>query len=273
MRHEMRADAVAPAKTLRPLQGLAGGLRAALMLLSRLPVGADVSREARRWASAWFPLVGALLGALAGLTQLALAPALGPWLAATCALLVSALLTGALHEDGLADSADALGGARDRAAIFAILKDSRHGTYGVLALVFSALLRVGALARLDTLAPVALVLAAVVARAAMVALLAALPYVTPPAVSRTADVAHAGAAQTTLAILLLAGLLTALVLPGLLPFESVALALLSAALVTAAAGWRFHVRAGGITGDFLGATAQLCEVTVLLALVATPAVG
>jgi adenosylcobinamide-GDP ribazoletransferase len=128
---------------------------------------------------------------------------------------------------------------------------------------------VGALARLDNLGPAALVLAAVVARAAMVALLAALPYVTPAAVARSADVAQAGPAQTTLAIVLTAALVAALVVPGLLPYQTTALALLLAALVTTAAGWRFHVRAGGITGDFLGATAHLCEVTVLLALVAS----
>jgi adenosylcobinamide-GDP ribazoletransferase len=168
--------------------GVLGGFRAAVMVLTRVPMGRVVGVEGRRWAAGWIPLVGAALGALgAGLLAL-LEPLLGGRLAAAVTVGLLLLLTGAIHEDGLADTADALGGARDREGVFAILKDSRVGTYGVLAVVIVLLLRIETLARLQAQAPAAYLLAAVLSRAPMVWLMSGLPYVTPAAVARSADV-------------------------------------------------------------------------------------
>lgn len=252
--------------TARALVELAGGLRAATALLSRLPVGrAPISAAARRWAAAWFPLVGAGLGA-AGAGVLMLARPTGPFLAATLAVAALLLLTGAFHEDGLADTADALGGASDRDRLFAILKDSRIGTYGAAALCMSLLVRVGALARLEDGAPAALVLAQSLSRIPPVWLMASLPHVTP--VARSTDVTRPHPLAVSLAsVVAVLGVGLALARGWIGPGLALAIALLLGGVFVLAA-WRFAARAGGITGDFLGATQQVAEVALLLACVA-----
>jgi adenosylcobinamide-GDP ribazoletransferase len=173
-----------------------------------------------------------------------------------------------LHEDGLADTADALGGARDRDQLFAILKDSRLGTYGVLALVLSMLIRFESLTALAMQAPAAYLLAAVFSRAPLVGLMAALPYVTPAGAARNADLARVGRGTVS------AAALTTLVVAGgavavrAFPWTAVSLALLTALVAALVAGGNFRRRAGGVTGDFLGAAQQLCELAVLLTLLA-----
>jgi adenosylcobinamide-GDP ribazoletransferase len=181
---------------------------------------------------------------------------------------VGVLVTGALHEDGLGDTADAWGGAGgDRQRLFAILKDSRHGTYGVLALVLSVGSRWACLERLGLAAPGALLLTAALSRTPLVWMMARMPYVTPPATAVSGAAARATTPQaiaaTGLAALIFAGLVAAGFIDGL------------AAGAAAAAGigvslWlarRFRALAGGIAGDFLGATQQLTEVVMLVVLV------
>jgi len=142
--------------------------RAAAVFLTRVPVGGfPFSPEEWRWASAFFPLVGAALGAIVGGLFRALQP-LGETSAACFAIGASLLLTGAFHEDGLADTSDALGGATDREKIFVILKDSRIGTFGACALIVSLVGRVSLLARTGVEGCAALVLAGAIARAAPV---------------------------------------------------------------------------------------------------------
>jgi len=126
-------------------------LRLAIGFLTRLPVTAppEIPAGALAQASWAFPLVGigvGLLGAIA--YSLAAMLGLPPLAAALIAVAVTVALTGALHEDGLADSADGLLGGGDRAQRLAIMRDSRSGAYGVLALVFSVGLRAAALAAL-----------------------------------------------------------------------------------------------------------------------------
>jgi adenosylcobinamide-GDP ribazoletransferase len=240
------------------------GLRAAVVFLTRVPVGGFPYADAEwRWAAGWFPLVGAAVGALAGGVAW-LAGGAGPPVAAALAVITSLLLTGAFHEDGLADTADALGGAYDRDKLFAILKDSRIGSFGAAALGMALLLRVLLLARLGARAPAALVLVGAVSRVAPVWLMAALPYVTGGA-SRSRPVAQGGAPQALLATLL-AAVTGALLHLSSLPAVALTAVSLGVALVC---GWRFHVRAGGLTGDFLGATQQVSECALLLALVLT----
>ncbi|WP_264811937.1 adenosylcobinamide-GDP ribazoletransferase, partial [Gluconacetobacter johannae] len=153
-------------------------LLAGLGLLTRLPVGwlargagpVDMARSVWTW-----PLAGLGVGVVGGGVLAVLSLAGVPRLpAAGWAVAVQILLTGGLHEDGLADMADGFGGGRDRARKLEIMRDSRIGAYGVLALVLSLLLRVTAAAAAAH--PIAaMAVAGTLSRAAMTGVLAALP--------------------------------------------------------------------------------------------------
>lgn len=238
---------------------LRGG-RAALVFLTRIPVGGfPYTKKEWRWAPAWFPFVGAVIGAACAGVWHVVAP-LGPWIAAMAVLVASMLLTGAFHEDGLADTTDALGGAHDRTRMLEILKDPRVGTYGALALAVSVVFRLILLVRLGIAAPAALIVAHCLARLGPVWLMVAMPYVSP-ASAKGRNVARAGTAQGLLATLLGLGAAALLNTP-----TTLAAAVTAMALATALCGWRFKARAGGVTGDFLGATEQINEIVILLAL-------
>jgi adenosylcobinamide-GDP ribazoletransferase len=244
------------------------GVRASFVLLTRVPVGGFPYRpQDWAWAAAHAPFVGLVVGAvLAGVDGL-----LRPLGALPSALLVmgaSLLLTGAFHEDGFADTCDALGGAHDRARVFAILKDSRVGAFGAAALVLSIAGRAALLARVCDDGHVgawALPIVGCGARVGPVWLMATLRYVTPGD-AKSRDVAGARTPQAAVAT---AWLLTAL---GLAIASGAVTApragAIAAALfaVTAATGWRYARRAGGITGDFLGATEQLGELAAFAVL-------
>jgi len=254
------------------------GARAAAIFLTRIPVGGfPFSRDDWRWSSAYFPLVGLGLGILQA-AWFALFFRAGGFVAALMTVGASLMLTGAFHEDGFADTADALGGAYTREKIFEILKDSRVGVFGASALVWALTLRAALLARLAiaptpefTSAVVPVVLAALVvtpcvSRVFPIWLMAAMPYVTgePDAKSRT--VARAGIPQLIVATM--TGLFVLVCACGLHLFkasELVAMAALAGASSLVCA-WRFRARTGGITGDFLGATQQVAELAMLLAL-------
>ena len=184
---------------------------------------------------------------------------LPPLAAALVAVLAGVLLTGALHEDGLADTADGLGARGGRDKRLEVMRDSRSGAYGVLALVFSIGLRGAALAA----APSALAgLGALVAAAAWSrALIPAAMQIMPPA---RADGLGAGAGQPDATIAATAAMLgIALALAGL------GLAAPLAVLAALAAAWGVVVLArrqlGGFTGDVLGAIQQCAEAAMLLA--------
>lgn len=245
------------------------GARAAFIFFSRLPVGGFPYATADwHWALAHLPLVGAVVGAASGVALAGLgALGLGPWSAAAAATALSLLLTGALHEDGLADSADALGGAgHDRQRALAILKDSRIGTYGAAALTLSLLTRIAGAAELGAGAAFCLFYVHVWARVGPVWLSSALPYVNerPDAKSRgllATRPAHAvvalgwGLGATALGV----GL-GALAWPAAV--AGAAAALSSAALLARP----FRQRLGGVTGDLLGAAEQVAECACWLAL-------
>lgn len=241
------------------------GMRASLVFLTRIPVGGfPYTRADWQWSSAHFPFAGLIVGAVMALTWVLVAPA-GPWVAACVVVAAGMLTTGAFHEDGLADTADALGGAYDRERLFVILKDSRIGSFGAAALGIVLLLRVALLARLSSVAVPAIVVSQCVARMPPIWLMTALPYVTLDEHAKSRTVARASAAQalvaTTWALLAIAfGVRFGLSL------GAVAAAVLAMLVATIVCGARFRVRAGGITGDFLGATEQVCECVFLLAL-------
>lgn len=242
------------------------GARAALAFLTRIPCGSVGGHDAGlRWASAWFPVVGFLLGFLASLVWVGLSGA-GGAVAAVATVAVLALVTGAFHEDGLADTADALGGAYDREKLFAILKDSRIGSFGATALMLVLALRIACLARLGPGAVGGLVLAETASRVFPVWLMTALPYVTAADVSRSKPVVHAKLVHALIATTF-AALAAALLIAGhLVAWRPFGIALLLSSAATLLCGWRFRVRAGGITGDFLGATQQIVNAMILLGL-------
>lgn len=256
------------------------GARAAFVFLTRLPMGGfPYSAEEWRWAAAWFPLAGLVLGGVCAAAWWLVAP-LGPWVAAMSVLVLSILLTGAFHEDGLADTADALGGADDRAKIFVILKDSRVGAFGALALVVSVAFRLTLLAELGgaprtgTLpaAPAALLLAHCLARVGPVWLMVALPYVSE-AGAKSRQVIPAGAAQAAVATAVGVAGAGGVVVGSAIGVTGALAAFAAMVLATVFCGWRFRARAGGVTGDFLGATEQVNEVVILLAVLASQVAG
>jgi adenosylcobinamide-GDP ribazoletransferase len=245
----------------RPLDEIA----AAAVFLTRLPVPwpAGAPDDVTTRAMAWYPLVGAGLGLAAGFVH-ALAMGLGmtPLLAALTALLALVLLTGALHEDGLADVADGFGGGRDREAKLAIMRDSRLGTYGALALVFGVGLRAAAVMALAEPAAVtaALVGSEALSRAAMPILGAYLPPARADGLGARFGRPSGGRAT--------AALVLGACLAGLALGEA-ALPCIAAAILAAMAWARLALgQVGGQTGDVLGGAQQVVSLAVLLVLAA-----
>lgn len=217
-----------------------------------------------------FPVAGLLI-ALPAAALLAILHALGTstLFSAFVALAVQTLVTGALHEDGLSDAADGLGGGKDRDSALSIMKDSRVGSYGVVALILSYGLRVSALASvLPLLTPIgsAMVLLAVAAagRTAMVWHWSALPPARKDGVA--ASVGGPDSDATRIAIVSGTAVSLLLLLPStpLLAIASVALSICAAVFVfTDLVRDKIH----GHTGDTIGATEQVAEIAALAALV------
>jgi adenosylcobinamide-GDP ribazoletransferase len=232
-------------------------------MFSRLPLGGFPYRSCDwHWAAAHFPLVGVVIGACSALVfrvcaGLSLGAGLGAALAVTC----SVCLTGAFHEDGLADSADGLGGAHGGKRALEIMKDSRIGSYGAVALILSLMLRVTALAELDTSAWFALVYIHCVARIGPVWLMASQPYVSDAASSKNAGLFATRAAHVITALGWGAACSALGVWAGWLAGSSALAVASSLALLVWLCARHFRKAVGGITGDLLGATEQLGELT------------
>ena len=246
----------ARASLLPPLRGV----RAAFGFSTRIPVGGFPYRaEELAWATAHGPVVGALLGAGVGAAYRALSPVGAP-AAALLAIALSLVVTGALHEDGLADTCDALGGGASPERVLAILKDSRIGTFGGAALVVSITLRAALAARMGEEVAWAWPLVACAARVGPVALMAALPYVTADEAARSKLVTRGRWPQAVVAFVWLAIVAAALVATKHVPMARAAALALAMGIVVVASGWRYARRLGGVTGDFLGATEQIGEI-------------
>ncbi|WP_375453926.1 adenosylcobinamide-GDP ribazoletransferase [uncultured Methylobacterium sp.] len=259
-----------------PGRALVHDLGACLRFYSRLPVPAlpgepdphalpDFGRLPRM-----LPVAGLILALPPALVLLAgWRIGLGPFVAATLAVALGVLTTGALHEDGLADVADGFGGGASPERRLEIMRDSRIGAYGGVALVLALALRIGALAtlldRTGAGAAVGLVLAAVLSRVAALAPMVMLPPARPGGLS--AAVGRPSRATTGVAIGL--GLVVAiLALPFGLPFSGVAGMVLLAALASLAVTRIAREKIGGQTGDVIGACQQVSEIAALLALLA-----
>ena len=233
---------------------------AAVGLLTRLPIPVSQTRAVQRGAAAaWaYPLTGVLIGAI-----LAASVAVFSWvglpvgIVAALVVAVNVILTGAMHEDGLADCADGLWGGWDRARRLEIMKDSHIGVYGVLALGLSLLIRwmgISALIALD-IYWVGLIAIAVLSRGSMVVLMAAMPHARDGGLSKSVGRPAPTTALIAVAIaLLVAGGLDQFALIIATPFAAIACGLIA------------RTKIGGQTGDVLGATQQITEITLLLVL-------
>jgi len=237
----------------------------AVGFLSRIPmlVRIDYSDRLMNQSAVYFPLVGLLLGGIYAGLYLALIHA---WNPLVCLLLVTGFhlwITGAFHEDGLADSVDAFGGGYTLEARLTIMKDSRIGTYGTVALIVALALKVALLAD-ARMVWLALLLSPMVARLSPLLIMAFLPYVTDPDKSKSKPVAENfsrirllfAAAFTAVAAALLTGFAVSILLWSVV----------AAAGVAAAWGLYLRQQLGGYTGDTLGASVVFAELVLLLGL-------
>lgn len=248
-----------------PLASWIRDVTLATTLLTRIPLPhpADAMPSELARAQRAFPLVGAIIGLIMGLIDRSVLAMGVPSLAAAAVTLgAGAALTGALHEDGLADVGDGFGGGRDRAAKLAIMRDSRIGTYGVLALLVGFSARLSALASLPvSLVIPALIVAHTLGRAVIPVLAANMPFARDDGLGKSAG--HPELSSVIIA-LLLAIVIALLCLP---PKDSLLAMLFTAiaASAMAALAWR---QIGGVTGDVFGATEQVVEAAVLITLAA-----
>ncbi|MEC9197826.1 MAG: adenosylcobinamide-GDP ribazoletransferase [Pseudomonadota bacterium] len=240
-------------------------LPAALGLLSRLPISVDPARATARSAEAtWaYPIAGAILGACTGTAALA-AQFIGlpPVAQALAALTASVILTGAMHEDGLADSADGLWGGWTKDRRLEIMKDSRTGAYGVIAIALSLLWRAALLTTLfeatpQMALPICIGLGAL-SRAGLPLMMGQMPQARQGGLS--ASVGRPKALPAIVGPMI--GIAIALPLIGLFPCLAAAIIL----GLWAAIAMR---KIGGQTGDILGASQQLTEIAALIALTAS----
>jgi adenosylcobinamide-GDP ribazoletransferase len=210
----------------------------------------------------WFPLVGAACGAATAGVIALLAPPVGLDVAIVLGLVFAALLTGAFHEDGLADSTDGLGGGQTRERALEIMKDSRIGTYGAVALVLLYLARFTLFRELGAAQLLlALPVAGALGRAGGAALMAWLP--AARAVGMAADASGSLRPRTALI-----ACLCALVLAAILGGAGGGALLGASVAVAAVIGLWLRRRLGGVTGDALGLTCVAVEIAALaLALV------
>jgi adenosylcobinamide-GDP ribazoletransferase len=235
-------------------------VRTALAFLTRLPVPAGPDPRLDR-AAAWFPVVGLVVGGIAAGVRALADQVLPPAPATLLAVAAAILVTGGLHEDGLADVADGLGAHTSRERRLEILKDPRVGTFGALALILAVGLVVTTVASLGTEhAARTLIAAHVLARWAILPISRALPPARPGGAGALLRV-------TTPVLIVATVLAVAAALVAATPGPGAA-ALAAAAVAVVAAGVALRRGLGGVTGDGYGATAKLAELAVCATLAA-----
>ncbi len=230
-------------------------LLSAVSFLTVVPVGRTLVPPGR--AAALFPFVGAIIGAAGAGIYFALSQALPSTIASLAVVVFWTAITGVLHEDGLADVADAMRAGRSQAKMLAILKDSRIGTYGAVAIVVSIVARWQALEHLAVGRILEIMIASqAVPRAAIVAL----AWISRPC-GAGLGLAFSSTLTTPAAVLaILQGIAAALacgVRPGFV-------IILGSYLVIRLAQSYFYTRIGGINGYCLGATEQILEIFILV---------
>lgn len=249
----------------------------AIQFFTRIPITGKLadwvgfSPEMLKASAAHFAGVGWIVGSLAALVYLiflALLPgAYAPLIAACLSTIVTVLLTGGFHEDGLADLADGLGGSYERDRALEIMKDSRIGAFGAMALVLALLTKMAllaALADLDAWEIAILIVAShVVSRALPMGLVALLPHVGDLAGSKSKPLASSISKKALWSNFTWVSVLFPVVFIEEFPIEFIA-GLILASMAWAVMWWRLKRRLQGFTGDALGATQQVCEIAFLL---------
>src|SRR6267142_6186464 len=232
----------------------------AIQFLTRLPVprALNSSETDIGKAAAFFPLIGVIVGGVAALAFVVLQRVLPLPASVLFAIVLAAFLTNGFHEDGLADSFDGFGGGWTKDRVLEIMRDSRIGTYGTLALIFVIL---GKLTFLSLLPPGQiwrwLIVAHTASRWTILPLCACLPHARAEGQGKLVAT-QVGILEITI------GTFTLLMVFILLPWQAALAALLVTTLVTLLSGLFFRTRLQGITGDCLGATNQLTEVGLYL---------
>ncbi len=244
-------------------------LLCAVQFLTRVPVG-HLAGYAPDWitrSARYFPLVGHMVGGVSAAVLWGAAQLWPQPVPVILALIGGILLTGAFHEDGLADTADGLGGGQDRTQRLTIMKDSRVGTYGVLALILLLALKAASLATLDVVsAAAALITAHGLARAAAVLAMAAMPYAGDPDAAKIKPVPQ-GVTWSESLFATAWGLWPLAVLP-MLPLSSVFTGLVLGGLLALGLALTARRLIGGVTGDVLGGIEELFQAGYLLGVLA-----
>ena len=243
----------------------------ALQFFTRLPIPNWFSKDQDQTpklneAIIAFPIAGLLIGVIPAIVWYVASHFLSPFLAASLAVFMGTLITGALHEDGLADCADGLGATPDKERALEIMRDSTIGTYGTVALIFSFIFRISALASLSIVnGLIAILLAHTIARATMSIAIHSAKYIRP---SGLGDAVSEGAEKSQFLITFA----TALLITILLSFSAGIFGAFAAFALAMFTAWAFlqflKSRLGGYTGDGLGAMEQIGEITILITLAA-----
>jgi adenosylcobinamide-GDP ribazoletransferase len=230
----------------------------ATQFLTRLPVPrVGFDRDSLARAAKFFPVVGLVIGLGASSLQRIAAPHLSRPLVALLVLIFLVVVTGGLHEDGLADTADGFGGGWDREQVLTIMRDSRIGSFGALALMLSVLARFLLLSSLPVNRLTAFIVSAhVLCRWTTLPL----SYFLPPA--RESDGQGARIAQKISPASLLAGTLLSFAIVFYFMKTGFWIPVLVSLVITALSGLYYSRRIGGVTGDCFGATNQLTEIAV-----------
>lgn len=234
-------------------------LRAAVSFLTVVPVANADGSPGARLGRAYFPAIGALIGLVAGAVAVLAGGLASPLVGAALAVSVLAALTGAIHLDGLADSADGLLVTHgDPSSRLEVMRDPKLGAYGVTAIVAVLLLDVASIASMAPLrALVGLVIAGALSRLATLAVIAFVPYV------RATGLGVAAWEPRHRALDLTVGVVTAAVVCAL-DWRRALVSVVMVALVTLAVVRLARVRIGGATGDVCGAVSELGQLAVLL---------
>ncbi len=238
----------------------------AIRFFTRLPVPAWVghSTEALNRSARYFPAVGLLVGGIGALVYLGATQLWPQPVAVLLSMAATIYATGAFHEDGLSDTVDGLGGGWDKLRILEIMKDSRVGSYGVVAMVLAMLGKFTLLAALDgVLVPWALLAGHALSRFCATVLLATMDYVREDLLSKAKPLAtRLSAGEMAVALAFVLGAL------ALLPLEKAVAGCVLAALATFWLAGKFKRWLGGYTGDCLGAVQQVSEIAFYLGLLA-----
>ncbi|MBI3229341.1 MAG: adenosylcobinamide-GDP ribazoletransferase [Burkholderiales bacterium] len=242
----------------------------AVQFFTRIPIPAWVGFESS-WLQAsvrYFPWVGLVVGAVVALVYYLFAQILPQTPAVLLSTIAGVYLTGAFHEDGFADMCDGFGGGYTVQRVLEIMQDSRVGAYGAIGIALMLALKCSALANLPPKWVVAsLLLAHSASRLAATSIILCMDYAKDQGKAKPLA-QQISKAEYVMACLPVFALLACFTYFGYLPWIAMLLALACAAVATAWMGWKMQRRIGGFTGDCLGATQQVAEAVMYLALLA-----